>query len=184
MLKRVLLIPGSPGVGKTTVLFKTTDMLKVKGFTEGGMPSREVCSSRTRVGFEVLDMCLGKTGCHAHTNQKHGPQAGKYDVNFADLDDVGTQAVRKSNKECDTAAVDEVGPMELFSEKSRNAAKDAVDSPKPVATIHWRTAVQIEKKIKAKQDAGIVVLAWENRDSLPPAISSKTMEYLAATRLE
>jgi nucleoside-triphosphatase THEP1 len=175
---------GSPAVGKTTVLLKTTDMLKVKGFTGGGMPSREVCSSRMRVGFEVMDMCLGKTGCHAHTNQKHGLQAGKCDVNFADLDDVGTQAVRKANKECDIAAVDEAGPMELFSEKFRNAVKNAADGPKPVATIRWRIAAQLVKKIKAKQDAGIVVLAWENRDNLPPAIASKTVEYLAATRLE
>jgi len=91
-------------------------MLKDKGFSGGGMLSREVCSSRIRVGFEVTDLYLGKTGWHAHANQKHGLQAGKYHMNFADLDGVGTEAVRKANMECDIAAVDEVGPMELVSE--------------------------------------------------------------------
>jgi hypothetical protein len=40
------------------------------------------------------------------------------------------------------------------------------------------------KKIKTRQDAEIFVVTWENRDSLPPAIASKAVEYLAATRLE
>ena len=184
MLKRVLLITGSPAVGKTTVLLKTADMLKAKDFTGGGMPSREVCSSRIRVGFEVMDLYLGKTGWHAHTNHKHGPQVGKYHVNFADLDGVATEAVRRANKKCDIAAVDEVGPMELFSEKFRHAVKNAVDGPKSVATIHWRTAAQLVKKTKTRQDAEIVLVAWENRDSLPPAIATKTVECLAATGLE
>lgn len=36
-MKRVLLITGPPGVGKTTVLMKTIDILKGKGFKVGGM---------------------------------------------------------------------------------------------------------------------------------------------------
>jgi nucleoside-triphosphatase len=180
-----LLITGSPGVGKTTVLLKTTDMLKAKGFTVGGMLSREARSSRIRVGFEVIDLYTGKTGWLAHTNQKYGPQVGKYHVNFADLNGVGTEAVEKANKECDIVAVDEVGPMELFSEKFRHAVEDAVDGRKPViATVHWRTEDQFVKKIKTRQDAEIFVVTWENRDSLPPAIASKTVEYLAVNRLE
>jgi nucleoside-triphosphatase len=138
--KRVLLITGSQGVGKTAVLLKTTDMVKAKGFTVGGMLSREVRSSGIRVGFEVMDMYTGKTGWLANTNQKCGPQVGKYHVNFADVDSVGTEAVRKANKECDIVAVDEVGPIELFSEKFRHAVEDVVDGLNPViATIHWRT---------------------------------------------
>lgn len=185
MQKRVLLITGNPGVGKTTVLLKTADMLRTRGFTVGGMLSREVRSSGTRVGFEVLDLYTGKTGWLAHTKQKHGPQVGKYHVNFPDLDGVGTEAIEKANKECDIVAVDEVGPMELFSEKFKLAVKDAVDGRKPViATIHWRTEDQVLKEIRTRQDAEIFVVTWENRDSLPPAIASKAVEYIVAIRLE
>jgi nucleoside-triphosphatase len=183
--KRVLLITGSPGVGKTSVLLKTIDMLKAKGFTVGGMLSREVRSSGTRVGFEVMDLYTGKRGWLAHTNQKYGPQVGKYHVNFADLEGVGTEAVKKAIKECDIVAVDEVGPMELFSERFRHAVEDATECRKPVvATIHGRIEDQLVKKIKTRQDAEIFVVTWENRDSLPPAIASKAVEYLAAARLE
>ena len=183
--KRVLLITGNPGVGKTTVLLKTADMLKTRGFTVGGMLSREVRSSGTRVGFEIMDLYTGRTGWLAHTNQKRGPQVGKYHVNFPDLDGVGTKAIETANKECDIVAVDEVGPMELFSEKFKDAVKNAADGRKPViATIHWRTEDQVVKKMKTRQDGEIFVVTWENRDSLPPAIASKAVEYLVATRLE
>lgn len=182
---RVLLITGGPGVGKTSVLLKTIDMLKAKGFTVGGILSREVRSSGTRVGFEVMDLYDGKKGWLAHTSQKYGPQIGKYGVNFADLEGIGTEAVKKANKICDIVAVDEIGPMELFSERFRNVVEYAVDGLKPVvATIHWRKEDEFVKKIKTRQDAEIFVVTRENRDSLPPVIARKAVEYLAAAGLE
>jgi len=160
-------------------------MLIAKGFTLGGMLSREARSSGTRVDFEVMDLYTGKTGWPAHANQKHGSQIGKYPVSVDSLYGVGTEALEKANKECDVVAADEFSSMELFSEKFRHAVRDATDGPKPViATIHWRTEDQLVKKIETRQDAEMFVVTWENRGSLPPAIASKAEEYLAATRLE
>jgi len=46
--KRVLLLTGFPGVGKTTVLLKTVDALKAKGVSVGGMISQKY--GRQRAG--------------------------------------------------------------------------------------------------------------------------------------
>jgi nucleoside-triphosphatase THEP1 len=54
-MKRVLLLMGTPGVGKTTVIIKTVDALKAKGMCLCGMISREVREDSGRVGFEILD---------------------------------------------------------------------------------------------------------------------------------
>jgi nucleoside-triphosphatase len=176
---------GSPGVGKTTILLKTTNMLKARSFTVGGMVSREVRSCGTRVGFEVKDLHSGKIGWLAHTNQKYGPQVGKYHVNLADLDGIGAEAVQKASKECDIVAIDEVGPMELFSKKFRQAVENAVDDRKPViATVHWKAEDQLVKKTKARQDAQTFVVTLENRDSLPPAIAAGVTKYLTGTKSE
>ena len=67
--KRVLLLTGSPGVGKTTVLIKTVDALKAKGVSVGGMISREAREGNVRVGFEIVDLTNGKHGWLAHVNQ-------------------------------------------------------------------------------------------------------------------
>ncbi|MGB9756561.1 MAG: nucleoside-triphosphatase, partial [Candidatus Bathyarchaeales archaeon] len=76
--KRVLLLTGSPGIGKTTVLLKASTALKAKGYSVGGMISREVRLCGTRVGFEILDLKSGTRGWLAHVNQPTGPQVGKY----------------------------------------------------------------------------------------------------------
>jgi nucleoside-triphosphatase len=69
LLKRVLLLTGSPGVGKTTVLMKTINELKEAGYRVGGMISREVREGGTRVGFEILDLNSSKRGWLAHVNE-------------------------------------------------------------------------------------------------------------------
>ena len=48
MRKRVLLLTGNPGVGKTTVLIKTVDALKAEGYSVGGRISREAKRRSTR----------------------------------------------------------------------------------------------------------------------------------------
>jgi nucleoside-triphosphatase THEP1 len=80
LLRRVLLLTGAPGVGKTTVLVKTVDVLKARGISVGGMISREARESNARVGFEIIDLIRGKRGWLAHVNQKIGPQVGRYRV--------------------------------------------------------------------------------------------------------
>ncbi|MGB9756831.1 MAG: nucleoside-triphosphatase, partial [Candidatus Bathyarchaeales archaeon] len=130
MKKRVLLLTGSPGIGKTTVLLKVVEALKGKGYSVGGMISREVRSCGARVGFEILDLCSNRRGWLAHVNQKVGPQVGKYRVNLNDLDGVGAEAILKAVRECDVIAVDEIGPMELFSERFRVAVGKAFESGK------------------------------------------------------
>ena len=91
--KRVLLLTGAPGVGKTTVLIKIVEALKAKGVSVGGMISREAREGNVRVGFEIIDLTNGKHGWLAHVNQKSGPQVGKYHVNIEDLENIGAKAI-------------------------------------------------------------------------------------------
>src|SRR3990172_3834179 len=126
--KRVLLITGSPGVGKTTTLTKVVDIVRKRDYSVGGMISREVREAGTRVGFEILDLSTQKCGWLAHVNQKTGPQVGKYRVNLEDLDNVGAKAIIEASENCDIVAIDEIGPMELFSEKFKEAMRKALES--------------------------------------------------------
>ena len=130
MQKRVLLLTGNPGVGKTTVLTRTVDILKEKGYLVGGMISSEARQGGTRVGFEILDLSSQKRGWLAHVNQKTGPMVGKYRVNIKYLEAIGAQAITVAAENCDVIAIDEIGPMELFSQKFRDATQRALESPR------------------------------------------------------
>lgn len=179
MKKRIILLTGSPGTGKTTVLTKVVELLREKGCKVGGIISREVRSSGTRVGFEIVDVASSKRGWLAHVNQPTGPSVGRYRVNLEDLNNVGADAIVKAVGEADVIVIDEVGPMELFSEKFKQAVKMAVDSGKPlVGVVHWKAKDKLIDEIKSRADAEVHVVNFENRNSLHIAIAEKVVDLL------
>ena len=181
--KRVLLLTGTPGVGKTTVMVKTVDGLKERGVCVGGMISREAREGGARVGFEILDLNTGKDGWLAHMNQKTGPRVAKYRVNMAGLDGVGAQAITNAMGRCNVIAIDEVGPMELFSSKFKTAVRKALESPVLViAVVHWKADDWLISWAKRREDAETFTVTLENRDALPKLLVKKAVEFLRETR--
>lgn len=177
MPKRVLLITGSPGIGKTTTLMKTVEMLKGRGYNVGGMISREVREAGKRVGFEILDLGSGKRGWLAHVNQKTGPSVGKYRVNLEDIDNIGALAIVEGTENCDIVAIDEIGPMELFSEKFRNAFRQALASTKTViAVIHLRAQDKLIKEAKNMKNTETFTVTAENREQLSQTLAEKAAQ--------
>lgn len=177
MKKRVLLLTGSPGVGKTTVLIKTVNMLKERGVSVGGMISREVRENGFRVGFEILDFVGGRHGWLSHISQENGPRIGKYRVNIFDLDNVGVAAIYEAIETCDVVAIDEIGPMELFSKPFKNAVEKALLSTKPVlAVVHARAKDPLIARAKQIAEREIYAVSLANRNQLPQELVMKILE--------
>jgi nucleoside-triphosphatase len=148
-------LTGSPGIGKTTVLIKAVEALKTGGASVGGMISREAREGNVRVGFEIIDLTNNKHGWLAHVNQKKGPQVGKYHVNLLDLENIGAKAIMEAVGKCDIVAIDEIGHMELFSQKFKQAVKQALESQKPVlAIVHAKAKDPLDKRGKTKRRCG------------------------------
>jgi nucleoside-triphosphatase len=180
--KRLLLLTGDPGIGKTTVLLKAVEALKARGYRVGGMVSREVRSHGSRVGFEILDLTDGRSGWLAHVNQKTGPQVGKYRVNLEDLDTVGADSIIRAVDNSDFVAVDEIGSMELFSEKFREAVKRVVESGKPaVGVIHWKARHSLIDEVRARKDVEVFRVTYGNRENLDKTIIKKAVEFLESS---
>jgi nucleoside-triphosphatase len=158
---------------------KTVSVLKEKGYCVGGMISREVREEGIRVGFEILDLSNGRSGWLAHVNQKRGPQVGKYRVNREDLACIGAKAIADAVERCAVIAIDEIGPMELFSEKFTEAARKALEGITPVvAVVHWKARDKLINEAKSREDSEIFTVTQENRDKLPETITRKTLELL------
>jgi nucleoside-triphosphatase len=177
--KRVMLFTGNPGVGKTTVLLKTVNALKTEGYSVGGMISREVREGETRVGFEILDLNTSKRGWLARINQKSGPQVGKYRINIEDLNGIGAQAIFDAVDNCEIIAIDEIGPIELFSEKFREATMKALESSKlVVAVVHWKAQDKLAVEARKREDAELITVTRENRERLHETTIKKALEIL------
>jgi nucleoside-triphosphatase len=177
--KRLLLLTGEPGIGKTTVLVRTVEDLKARGYSIGGMITREVRSFGSRVGFEILDLSSNRKGWLAHINLRAGPQVGRYHVNLQDLDSVGAEAIERAVESFDIIAIDEIGPMELFSEKFRGAVGRAVESCKlVVSVVHWKARDRLIGEVKTREDAEVIVVTHQNRDRLHESMVEKASEFL------
>ncbi len=174
-MTRILILTGAPGVGKTTVLTKTLDALKTKGISFGGMISREVREGNVRVGFEIFDLTNDKRGWLAHVKGL-GPQVGKYHVNLEDLDKVGTNAITQALEKCGAIVIDEIGPMELYSKKFKQAVTQALESKKLVLTVvHGKAKDPLVTQVKRRVDAEIFNVTFSNREKLPELLAGKAL---------
>jgi nucleoside-triphosphatase len=176
--RRLILITGRPGTGKTTALLKTAEKLHARGYKVGGMISREIRENGIRVGFEILDYASRRRGWLAHTRQPVGPQIGRYRVNIDSLNSVGATAILKAIENTDVVLIDEIGPMELCSKTFVEAVRKAVDGPKPtLATIHYRAQSPFIKQTKARKDADLIEVTPDNRSKLPDIIAGEIISY-------
>jgi nucleoside-triphosphatase len=181
-VKRVILLTGRPGVGKTTVLTKVVNILKEEGYSVGGMISREVRENGVRVGFEILDSSSEKRGWLAQVNQITGPQVGKYRVNLEDLENIGAQAISYAVENCDVVTIDEVGPMELLSEKFKDATRKALESTKLViGVVHAKAQDKLINDAKKMKEAEIYTVTTENRDQLRTIIAEEAIKTIEKT---
>ncbi|UCE16987.1 MAG: NTPase [Candidatus Bathyarchaeota archaeon] len=174
-----MLITGRPGIGKTSVLLKAMNVLKTKGYKVGGMVSREVRKSGVRVGFEIVDFETGRKGWLAHVNHPTGPRVGKYHVNLKDLNVIGASSILNAVANADVVVVDEIGPMELFSPAFKEAVAQAINSEKPMlGTVHHKARDSLITAIRAREDAKIFEVTYENREGLHNLIIDKVVNFL------
>jgi len=178
-MKRLLFLTGQPGVGKTSVLLRVVDALKAKGYNVRGMITREIREQGTRVGFEIIDLYTGQKGWLAHIRQPSGPQVSKYRVNLDDLKNIGVNAILNAIRNADVIVVDEIGPMELFSQVFRDTILQVVESTKPLlGTIHFRAQNPLINTIKARNDVEILEVTDENRQKLHNLIITRILKIL------
>lgn len=180
MRKRVFLLTGPPGIGKTTALRRAVDLIRGQGCAVGGMLTQEVRGAGgERVGFEILDLSSGSRGWLARTCQGQGPRIGRYVVDIGALERIGAAGILGAVAGSDVIAIDEIGPMELLSEGFRAALLRAVESAKPVvATVHFRSSDPLVLSIKARADSSLLVLSAENRGSIPGVISGQALSAI------
>jgi nucleoside-triphosphatase len=127
-MANVYLLTGSPGTGKTTVIRQVIARSKVKA---GGFYTEEIRSGGTRQGFRIVTLD-GQDAILSHVDSHSRYRVGKYGVDIQNLDNIGVAAINQAIEESDLIVIDEIGKMELFSPRFREAVLKAIDSSKKV----------------------------------------------------
>ena len=128
-------ITGLPKSGKTTVLSRIVADLRSHGLRVGGFISPEEKTHGTRTGFYVKDTDSGEISLLADVDA-NGPRVSKYHVDVKSFEDIALPSLRRF-KDYDVIVIDEIGRMELKSQKFSEALDRVLESSTPlIASLH------------------------------------------------
>jgi len=165
MIKNIF-VTGPPGCGKTTLIKEILKELKLKA---GGFFTEEIREGGMRKGFKIITLD-GKEGILAHVDIKSPLKVSKYGVNLKDLEEIGVKEIEKNLKENFLIVVDEIGKMEIFSSKFREAILKALNSKNKILGTIMLKKNPFCDKIKERKDTKVFYLTMENREKVKKEI--------------
>jgi len=157
MIKNIL-ITGNPGCGKTTLIKEILKELKIPA---RGFITEEIRKNARRTGFKIITLD-GKEGILAKEGIRSPYQVSKYGVILKYLEEIGVNEIEEGLKDDSLIVVDEIGKMELFSQKFREAILKALDSKNRILGTIMLKPNPFCDKIKARMDTKIFYLTREN----------------------
>ncbi|MEM1518096.1 MAG: NTPase [Nitrososphaerota archaeon] len=148
MKPTIYVFTGPPGCGKTTAVRIIAERLKANGIPVGGMITNEVRSGGSRTGFELRDISTGETALLAHVGEG-APRVGKYVVFVSNLERLGVSAIIRAVEKGSLVIIDEVGPMELFSQEFINSVEMTLKrSIAAIITVHFKSMHPLAQKVR------------------------------------
>ena len=171
-------ITGMPSVGKTHTLGKIINSLENHGYTVGGMITEPVIKKKKRVGFYAVNWQTKEKQVFAHIDFESKEKVGEYGVDTTALDAVGVPAIADAiaDSEINIIIIDEIGKMEMLSEKFCEIVVEALDSDKPIlVTLHKKSRTPLLQDVRRRDDIRILEVTPVNRNLLPYKIE-KIME--------
>lgn len=171
-------ITGMPSVGKTQTLVKIIEFLEESGYTVEGMITEPVMKKKKRIGFYVVDWQTKEKEVFAHIDIDSKDKVGKYGVDIGALENVGIPAIEKAiaDNEINIIIIDEIGKMEMLSERFCEMVVEALDSDKPImVTLHKKSRTPLLQDVRRRDDIRILEVTPVNRNLLPYKIG-KIME--------
>ena len=174
-------ITGMPSVGKTQTLVKIIEKVEKSGYKIEGMITEPIIEHKKRVGFYVEDWQTKDRAVFAHVDIDSKDKVGKYGVDLHALETIGVTAIEKAinSEEIDIIIIDEIGKMEMLSERFCEVVIDALDSDKPImVTLHKKSRTPLLQDIRRRDDIRILEVTAVNRNLLPYKIEKIMAEKL------
>jgi nucleoside-triphosphatase len=166
-----ILLEGRPGAGKSTIARRLADRLSQDGITVSGFITEEIRESGRRLGFS-LERFGGEQGVLAHVDLPGPPRVGRYGVDLAAFERLAIPALEQAG-EHEVAIIDELGKMELASDRFREALAGLLDRPVPVVATVQSASHPVTDALKRRRDVETMRVTTANRDELPELLAAR-----------
>ena len=173
-----LLVEARPGAGKTTVLRRLVELLRAAEVPASGFTTEELREGGggaggrrgRRVGFAVESLD-GRREVLAHVSLPGPPRVGRYGV---DLDAFERTALPALDPAAGgVVVIDELGKMELASERFRHAIEELLAGPAALVASVQATRHPFTDRLKQRRDVELIRLRAANRDVLPGELARR-----------
>lgn len=164
-----ILLTGRPGCGKTTVIRLTVDLVGPDDCA--GFYTEEVREGGRRIGFDVVTLD-GRRG-HLARAGAPGPRVGRYGVDVDSFEQLGVRSLEHADpNRARILVIDEIGKMELLSDRFVAVLRRILDSGWPVLGSLMASRNPIADSIRRRPDIQVVEVTSENRQGLPSELAA------------
>jgi nucleoside-triphosphatase len=136
-----------------------------------GFLTKELRQGGSRVGFEI-ETFDGERGVLAHVELAGPPRVGRYGVDIEAFVRVALPGLSRPPMG-GVVLVDELGKMELASNRFREAVAELFEQPVPIVATVQISRHPITDALKGRQDVETVRLTRANRDRLPGELAKR-----------
>jgi nucleoside-triphosphatase len=165
-----VLLTGSPGCGKTTVILRLVDL--VRDLRLAGFHTQELRQRGQRVGFEAVGLSSGLRTVLAHTGSRSRTRVGRYGVEPANLEPLVRAELVRPPDGVNAYFIDEIGKMELFCPAFVAAVPGLLEGPVPVVATVARKGRGLIEQVKVRTDSRLLHVSEKTRDRLPKELAT------------
>jgi len=157
--RRICLVTGPPGCGKTTLICRAVESLS--GVPVAGFLTEEIRERGRRQGFHARG--LDGTLCvMAHRDIKSRDRVGAYGVDIAAFDRVIVGPL-ESMTEIELYVIDEIGKMELKSPRFQHFVRKVIDGGIPLLATIPVAPLPLVAKLRSRADVLLIDMGLMTR---------------------
>jgi nucleoside-triphosphatase len=177
-MRTAYLLTGKPRVGKTRAIKRIIENIgkeRCGGFYTEEIHTDDEDVNDKRIGFRLVTLD-GQSGILAHVASDSPLRLGRYGVNLHDLEAIGLTAIERARVANKLIVIDEIGPMQSYSEQFKKMLLDLLNNDEPLlATIALNAHPWLDL-IKQHKGVELYELTSSNQMTVIDGLSSILME--------
>lgn len=168
-----ILITAKPRTGKSTLIKK---IISEVGYDKcGGFYTEEIRKDGERIGFMIKSLD-GNQGILASVDTESDIRVSRYGVDIATFESICLPSIKTALRDKEIIIIDEIGPMQMYSEKYKNLLLEILTSNKIlIGTIFYDSYDWIDD-FKKNKELELIELTFQNRDSISKDIIEKALK--------